>query len=229
MEKVQPQIHDSWKEMLSDEFQQSYFLNLKQFLLEDKKKYRIYPTGSAIFNAFNQTPYPNVKVVIIGQDPYHGTGQAHGLCFSVPFGIKPPPSLINIFKEIRDDLGLPVPNHGNLDYWAMQGVLLLNATLTVRANQPGSHQGKGWEEFTNTVIVKLSQTKENLVFLLWGKYAQNKEELIDTNRHHILKAPHPSPFSANSGFFGCKHFSKTNEILEKNGVQPIDWRVPDVL
>lgn len=229
MEKVQPQIHDSWKEILFDEFQKSYFINLKQFLLEDKKQYRIYPPGSAIFNAFNQTPYSNVRVVIIGQDPYHGTGQAHGLCFSVPFGIKPPPSLVNIFKEIRDDLGLPIPNHGNLDYWAMQGVLLMNATLTVRANQPGSHQGKGWEEFTNTVIVKLSETKENLVFLLWGKYAQNKEELIDTKRHHILRAPHPSPFSANSGFFGCKHFSKTNEILEKNGVEPIDWRVPDVL
>ena len=229
MEKVNPQIHDSWKEMLSDEFQKSYFLNLKQFLLEDKIKYRIYPQGSAIFNAFNQTPCSNVKVVIIGQDPYHGTGQAHGLCFSVPFGIKTPPSLINIFKEIRDDLGLPIPNHGNLDYWAMQGVLLLNATLTVRANQPGSHQGKGWEEFTNTVIVKLSETRENLVFLLWGKYAQNKEVLIDTTRHHILKASHPSPFSAHSGFFGCKHFSKTNGILEKNGVEPIDWRVPDVL
>ncbi|MFW5645579.1 MAG: uracil-DNA glycosylase [Bacteroidota bacterium] len=229
MEKVNPQIHDSWKNALSDEFQKSYFLDLKKFLLDDKKKYRIYPPGPSVFNAFNQTPFTNVKVVIIGQDPYHGTGQAHGLCFSVPFGIKPPPSLINIFKEIRDDLGLPIPNHGNLDYWAMQGVLLLNATLTVRANQPGSHQGKGWEEFTNTVILKLSETKENLVFLLWGKYAQNKEELIDTNRHHILKAPHPSPFSANSGFFGCKHFSKTNDILVKNGVEPIDWRVPDVL
>ncbi|MFW5820912.1 MAG: uracil-DNA glycosylase [Bacteroidota bacterium] len=229
MQKVNPQIHDSWKEILLDEFQKSYFTDLKEFLIEDKKKFRIYPPGSSIFNAFNQTPCSNVKVVIIGQDPYHGTGQAHGLSFSVPFGIKPPPSLINIFKEIRDDLGLPVPNHGNLDFWAMQGVLLLNATLTVRANQPGSHQGKGWEEFTNTVIAKLSETKENLVFLLWGKYAQNKEVLIDSTRHHILKAPHPSPFSAHSGFFGCKHFSKTNEILEKNGLSPIDWRIPDVL
>ncbi len=229
MEKVNPQIHDSWKKMLPEEFQKSYFITLKQFLVEDKKKYRIYPPGSSIFHAFNKTPFSSVKVVIIGQDPYHGTDQAHGLCFSVPFGIKPPPSLINIFKEIRDDLKIPIPNHGNLDYWAMQGVLLLNATLTVRANQPGSHQGKGWEQFTDRVIVRLSETKKNLVFLLWGKYAQNKAALIDSHQHHILKAPHPSPFSAHSGFFGCRHFSKTNGILEQNGISPIDWRVPDVL
>lgn len=229
MEQPNPQIHQSWKEPLLEEFSKPYFLNLKNFLVEEKAKHRIYPPGKFIFHAFNSTPFDNVKVVIIGQDPYHGTGQAHGLCFSVPFGIKPPPSLVNIFKEIQDDLGLPFPNHGNLEYWAMQGVLLLNATLTVRANQAGSHQGKGWEEFTNHTISKLSELKTNLVFLLWGKYAQNKAELIDKSKHHVLEAPHPSPFSAHSGFFGCKHFSKTNKILEENGIEPIDWRVPDLL
>jgi uracil-DNA glycosylase len=229
MEKVNPQIHESWKEPLSDEFQKSYFIKLKEFLIEEKKQHRIYPPGAAIFHAFNQTPLSKVKVVIIGQDPYHGTGQAHGLCFSVPFGIKVPPSLVNIFKEIRDDLGIAIPNHGNLDYWAMQGVLLLNATLTVRAHQAGSHQGKGWETFTDNVIKTLSETKKDLVFLLWGKYAQNKGSIIDTDRHHILKAPHPSPFSAHSGFFGCRHFSKANKILEEKGLTAIDWRIPDVL
>lgn len=229
MEKVDPQIHESWKEILSNEFNQPYFNDLKSFLLEEKKKYRIYPPGKFIFHAFNSTIFKNVKLVIIGQDPYHGTGQAHGLCFSVPFGIKPPPSLVNIFKEIQDDLGIPFPNHGNLEYWAMQGVLLLNATLTVRANQAGSHQGKGWEQFTNKVISTLSHEKENLVFLLWGRYAQDKAELIDQSRHHILTAPHPSPFSARNGFFGCKHFSKANKILEENGITPIDWKIPDLL
>ena len=229
MEKVEPQIHESWKPLLIEEFNQEYFLRLKKFLVEEKSLHRIFPPGKQIFHAFNQTPFENVKVVIIGQDPYHGTGQAHGLCFSVPFGIKPPPSLVNIFKEIRDDLGIPFPNHGNLEYWAMQGVLLLNATLTVRANQAGSHQGRGWEDFTNSVIRKLSANKEKLVFLLWGKYAQNKAELIDKTRHFILEAPHPSPFSAHSGFFGCKHFSRTNQILQENGIPPIDWRVPDLL
>ena len=229
MEPINPQIHDSWKEILKDEFDKDYFIDLKSFLLEEKKKYRIYPPGKFIFHAFNSTPFENVKLIIIGQDPYHGTGQAHGLCFSVPFGIKPPPSLVNIFKEIQDDTGVPFPNHGNLEYWAMQGVLLLNATLTVRAGQAGSHQGKGWEEFTNEVIKRLSDKKENLVFLLWGKFAQNKASLIDNTRHHILEAPHPSPFSAHSGFFGCKHFSKANKILADNGKTTIDWRVPDLL
>lgn len=229
MEKVNPQIHDSWKEVLIDEFSKPYFLNLRNFLVDEKKQHRIYPPGKQIFHAFNSTHFENVKVVIIGQDPYHGTGQAHGLCFSVPFRIKAPPSLINIFKEIQDDLGIPFPNHGNLEYWAMQGVLLLNATLTVRANQAGSHQGKGWEEFTNHVIHTLSETKSNLVFLLWGRFAQNKASLIDQSRHHMLEAAHPSPFSAHSGFFGCKHFSKTNKILEEHGIEPIDWRVPDLL
>lgn len=229
MEQVSPQIHESWKEPLHAEFSKPYFLDLKNFLVEEKALHRIYPPGKFIFHAFNSTPFNNVKVVIIGQDPYHGTGQAHGLCFSVPFGIKPPPSLVNIFKEIQDDLGIPFPNHGNLEYWAMQGVLLLNATLTVRANQAGSHQGKGWEEFTNHTIMKLSELKSNLVFLLWGKYAQDKAKLIDLSRHHVLEAPHPSPFSAHSGFFGCKHFSKTNRILEEYGLEPVDWRVPDLL
>jgi uracil-DNA glycosylase len=164
-------------------------------------------------------------VVILGQDPYHGKGQAHGLCFSVPGGIHPPPSLVNIFKEIHNDLGLPIPGHGNLESWARQGVLLLNATLTVRANQAGSHQNKGWEVFTDAVIRKLSHVREGIVFLLWGRYAQAKEYLVDLEKHHILKAAHPSPFSAHSGFFGCRHFSKTNEILEYQGLAPIDWRL----
>ncbi|MBE0655822.1 MAG: uracil-DNA glycosylase, partial [Bacteroidales bacterium] len=212
---MDPQIHNSWKEILLDEFNKPYFAKLKNFLVEEKAKYRVYPPGPLIFNAFNITPFNTVKVVIIGQDPYHGPGQAHGLCFSVPAGIKPPPSLVNIFKEIGDDLGLPYPNHGNLEYWAMQGVLLLNATLTVRANQAGSHQGKGWEEFTNSVIHKISEQKEKVVFLLWGKFAQNKASLIDKSKHHILEAPHPSPLSAYAGFFGCGHFSKANQLLQE--------------
>ena len=229
MEKTEPHIHDSWKKILLEEFEKEYFLELKDFLLEEKKTYNIYPHGSKIFNAFNQTPFDLVKIVVIGQDPYHGSGQAHGLSFSVPFGIKPPPSLVNIFKEISSDLQLPFPNHGNLEYWAMQGVLLLNATLTVRANQAGSHQGKGWEIFTDTVIQKLSENRKGIIFLLWGKFAQEKAKLIDKEKHHILEAPHPSPFSARTGFFGCKHFSKSNELLTQMGETPIDWRVPDLL
>ena len=211
--EVNPQIEESWKIMLKDEFGQQYFKELKQFLLLEKSNGRVYPPGGLIFNAFRLTPFDRVRVVLLGQDPYHGDGQAHGLCFSVPRGITPPPSLINIFKEIERDLGIPVPGHGNLERWALQGVLLLNATLTVRANQPGSHQRKGWESFTNSVIAKLSEKRVGLVFLLWGKYAQEKEALIDTNRHYVLKAAHPSPYSAYNGFFGCRHFSKTNEIL----------------
>jgi uracil-DNA glycosylase len=224
MEQVNPQIHESWKEVLYEEFKSEYFLNLKSFLLSEKEKnIIIYPPGKNIFNAFNTTPFDKVKVVIIGQDPYHGHGQAHGLCFSVPPGIKPPPSLVNIFKEIKNDLGYEIPEHGNLEHWANQGVLLLNATLTVRANQAGSHQGKGWEEFTNSVIANLSDKKVNLVFLLWGRFAQQKATLIDSNKHFILTAAHPSPFSAYSGFFGCKHFSKTNELLRKTGQGEIEW------
>jgi uracil-DNA glycosylase len=221
--QVNPQIEESWKEVLASEFDNSYFMELKEFLTEEKAKYTVYPPGSKIFNAFQLTPFNQVRVVILGQDPYHGPGQAHGLCFSVPQGIVPPPSLVNIFKEIEKDLGIPIPSGGNLEKWARQGVLLLNATLTVRANQPGSHQKRGWENFTHAVISKLSEKRVGLIFLLWGKFAQEKESLIDTNKHYILKAAHPSPFSAYNGFFGCRHFSKTNEILRKHGLEEIDW------
>jgi len=223
--QVNPQIEESWKEVLASEFANSYFMELKEFLTEEKAKYTVYPPGSKIFNAFQLTPFNQVKVVILGQDPYHGPGQAHGLCFSVPQGIVPPPSLVNIFKEIEKDLGIPIPSGGNLEKWARQGVLLLNATLTVRANQPGSHQKRGWETFTHAVISKLSERRVGIIFLLWGKFAQEKESLIDTNKHYILKAAHPSPFSAYNGFFGCRHFSKTNEILRKHGLQEIDWNL----
>ncbi len=218
-------IDDTWYELLHDEFEKEYFIHLKAFLKSEKEKYTIYPPGSKIFSAFNHTPVDKVKVVIIGQDPYHGAGQANGLCFSVSDGIKQPPSLVNIFKELHNDLNLPMPKNGNLEKWANQGVLLLNATLTVRANQAGSHQKQGWEEFTDSVIKKLSEKKDGLIFLLWGKFAQDKAALIDHSKHSILKAAHPSPFSANKGFFGCKHFSKTNEILINNGQSPIDWKI----
>ncbi len=223
--QVNPQIDESWKEVLAAEFNSSYFMELKEFVLNEKKQHIVYPPGSLIFNAFNLTPFNRVRVVLLGQDPYHGAGQAHGLCFSVLKGITPPPSLVNIFKEIQDDLGIPVPMHGNLERWARQGVLLLNATLTVRANQPGSHQRHGWETITDAVIRELSARRVGLIFLLWGKFAQEKETLIDTNRHYILRAAHPSPFSAFNGFFGCRHFSKTNEILRKHGLEEIDWRI----
>jgi uracil-DNA glycosylase len=219
------QIEQRWKEVLEDEFNSAYFKELKNFLKEEKKDHVIYPPGPKIFNAFNFTPFNRVKAVIIGQDPYHGDGQAHGLCFSVPEGVAKPPSLINIFKELNDDLGIPVPASGNLEKWALQGVMLLNATLTVRAHEPGSHQNKGWEKFTDSAITALSEQRENLVFLLWGAFAQKKSELINPERHHILKAAHPSPFSASNGFFGCGHFSKTNEILRKLGLREIDWKI----
>ncbi len=217
------QIEESWYRQLSEEFQKDYFTELKKFLVEEKQNYIIYPPGLQIFSAFDKTPFEKVKVVILGQDPYHGHGQAHGLCFSVPFGVVPPPSLKNIFKEINSDLNIPVPNHGNLEKWALQGVFLLNATLTVRANNAGSHQKKGWEIFTDKVISTLSKKRNNLVFMLWGRYAQNKEELIDNNKHLILKTVHPSPLSAHSGFFGSKHFSKANNYLVKNNIRHIDW------
>ena len=223
MATVSPQIEGRWKEVLDVEFSSDYFLKLKEFLVEEKNNHIIYPPGNQIFAAFNHTPFNKVKVVILGQDPYHGDKQAHGLCFSVPDGISAPPSLVNIFKELNQDLGIPIPQHGNLVKWAVQGVLLLNATLTVRANQAGSHQKQGWEIFTDRVITELSEKRENLIFLLWGAYAQKKEELIDTSKHHILKAAHPSPLSANKGFFGCKHFSKTNQILRELGLKEIDW------
>jgi len=226
MVTIDPVIHESWKKNLMEEFNSPYFQILKNFLQEEKRQYPVYPPGSRIFAAFDRTPFDKVQVVILGQDPYHGLGQAHGLCFSVPYGIKAPPSLINIFKEIQADLGFPVPDHGNLAYWAAQGVFLLNATLTVRANQPGSHQNKGWEIFTNSVISLLSENTEGLVFLLWGRFAQAKEELIDTARHLVLTAPHPSPYSANTGFFGCRHFSRANEYLVSKRKKEIDWSLP---
>lgn len=219
------QIDDSWYQVLKEEFEKPYFQQLKEFLVAEKRGHVIFPPGPMIFNAFNSTPFNQVKVVLIGQDPYHGAGQAEGLSFSVPLGIKPPPSLVNIYKEMKDDLGLEPPLHGHLRAWAKQGVLLLNAVLTVRAGQPGSHRGKGWELFTDRVIQLLSEQREHLVFFLWGKYAQEKVALIDESRHLVLRAAHPSPYSAASGFFGCKHFSKANAYLESHGIQPIQWKL----
>ncbi len=223
MNKIAPKIEESWKKVLISQFQSPYFADLKAFLLEEKKHHTIYPPGSQIFSAFDTLPFHQVKVVIIGQDPYHGPNQANGMCFSVSKGVTPPPSLKNIYKELHSDVGMKIPQHGDLTHWAKQGVLLLNAALTVRAHQPLSHQNKGWEKFTDFVIQQLSEQRSGLVFLLWGRFAQNKAALIDTQKHHILKAPHPSPLSASRGFFGCKHFSKTNEILTQQGETPIDW------
>jgi uracil-DNA glycosylase len=217
-------IEESWKEVLKHEFTKPYFLQIAAHLKTEKATGAIvYPPGSLIFNAFNQTPFNKVRVVILGQDPYHGPGQAHGLSFSVPDGIAPPPSLVNIYKELHKDIGMPVPKTGNLLTWAKQGVLLLNAVLTVRANEPASHSKIGWMDFTDAVIRKISEEQKGIVFLLWGKFAQEKQVLIDETRHYVLKAAHPSPFSADKGFFGCKHFSKANEILVKQGFPPIDW------
>jgi len=220
---AEPDIEESWKLALKDAFEAESFQSLKKFLQEEKKKGMIYPPGRQIFAAFNLTPLTAVRVVILGQDPYHGYAQAHGLAFSVPDGIKIPPSLQNIYKELNSDLGIPIPQSGNLEKWARQGVLLLNATLTVRAFQAGSHQNHGWEPFTDQVIRTISELRAGVVFLLWGKFAQEKESLIDTSKHFVLKAAHPSPFSAHRGFFGCRHFSKTNEILRNNGMGEIDW------
>ncbi len=224
METKNVAIHPSWNEVLKDEFTKPYFQKLREFLVEEKKQFKVYPPGKHIFSAFNHTPWDKLKVVIIGQDPYHGPGQANGLCFSVSDAVQKPPSLKNIFKEIEADLGIPIPHGGDLAPWAEQGILLLNATLTVRANHPGSHQKKGWEEFTDEVIKKISDQKKGIVFILWGKYAQTKEVLINTNKHFILKAAHPSPL-AGGKFFGCKHFSVTNKLLEHNLILPIDWRI----
>ncbi|GMT45895.1 MAG: uracil-DNA glycosylase 2 [bacterium] len=223
MVKSAPEIEESWQLALQDEFEADYFARLKDFLREEVKTQTVYPPGKLIFSAFNLTPLTAVRVVIIGQDPYHGRGQAQGLAFSVPDGIRIPPSLQNIYKELHDDLDIPVSSSGNLEKWARQGVMLLNATLTVRAGQAGSHQGKGWEVFTDEVIRTISELRAGIVFLLWGRFAQEKAELIDTSRHYILKAAHPSPFSAHKGFFGCRHFSKTNEILRANDMGEIDW------
>lgn len=217
-------IEESWKAVLHEEFEKDYFSKIKTFIVAEKARGKItYPPGSLIFNAFNRTPFEKVKVVILGQDPYHGAGQAHGLSFSVPLGVAPPPSLKNMYKELQADVGFQIPNHGNLEHWADQGVFLLNAFLTVNASEPASHQKAGWEQFTDAVIKTLSEKREHLVFLLWGRFAQEKASLIDAEKHLILKAAHPSPFSAHSGFFGCKHFSKTNDYLSQNGTAPIDW------
>lgn len=219
-------IEASWKEVLIDEFSKDYFFKIRSQLIEEKKKgLTIYPPGPEIFNAFDSTPFQNVKVVILGQDPYHGPGQAHGLCFSVKSPVKPPPSLVNIYKEINNDIGLPIAHTGDLSSWTKQGVFLLNAMLTVRAREAGSHKALGWQNFTDAVIKALSDKRENLIFLLWGKFAQSKSLLIDPSKHHVLKAPHPSPFSAHSGFFGSKHFSKTNQLLKDSGQTEIDWSV----
>lgn len=219
-------IHESWKQVLKNEFEKAYFLEIVTFLRTERMAgATIYPPGSLIFNAYNTTPFDQVKVVIIGQDPYHGPGQAHGLSFSVQNGIATPPSLQNIYKELHTDIGMPIPNHGNLTPWAEQGVLLLNASLTVRANQPMSHAKIGWSGFTDATIATISKEKEKVVFLLWGKFAQEKQVLIDETKHLVLKAAHPSPLSAYNGFFGCRHFSKTNEYLSKNGLSPINWNL----
>lgn len=225
MEQINPQIEESWKNALAAEFGKPYFKALKSFLSEEKKQYQIFPPGKNIFEAFNRTPFTNVKVVLLGQDPYHGAGQAHGLCFSVPEEVSLPPSLQNIFRELQTDLNIPFPQHGDLSSWARQGVLLLNATLTVRANEAGSHQGHGWEVFTDAVISLLSAEKSGLIFILWGKYAQNKKVLIDTQKHFVLEAPHPSPLSVYRGFFGCRHFSGVNDLLVKAGKAPIHWQL----
>jgi uracil-DNA glycosylase len=216
-------IEASWKKILQNEFRQDYFLQLENFLKEEYNKETIYPSRKEIFQAFELCPFDSTRVVILGQDPYHGYQQAHGLCFSVNEGIKSPPSLVNIFKELHSDLGLPIPIKGNLSKWASQGILMLNATLTVQAAKPGSHQKKGWEQFTDAVISRLSEKKENLVFLLWGAYAQHKGEIIDRNKHLVLESAHPSPFSVRRGFFGNKHFSKTNNFLIGKKLKFIEW------
>jgi uracil-DNA glycosylase len=217
-------IDPAWKSRLQDEFTKEYFVRLAQFVREEYRVTTIYPPGSLIFNALNLCPFEKVKAVIIGQDPYHGPGQAHGLCFSVREGVGFPPSLINIFKEIESDLGIKRPTNGNLERWAAQGVLLLNATLTVRAHLAGSHQKNGWEEFTDSVITRLNMEKEHLVFFLWGAYAQKKGEAIDRSKHLVLESVHPSPLSASRGFFGNKHFSRCNDYLITHGKTPIDWQ-----
>ena len=216
-------IDESWRERLQSEFDAPYFAQLTDFVRHEYATTRVYPPGSQMFAAFDACPFDKVKVVILWQDPYHEPGQAHGLCFSVNDGVPFPPSLQNIFKEIHDDIGTPVPMSGDLTRWANQGVLLLNATLTVRAHQAGSHQNKGWEQFTDAVIHRLAQERENLVFILWGSYAQRKGEFIDRSRHLVLQSPHPSPLSAHRGFFGNRHFSRTNEYLTAHGIEPILW------
>lgn len=222
-------LHESWKRVLGDEFEKPYMQQLRSFLAEEKRQGKvIYPEGREIFNALDSTPFDKVKVVILGQDPYHGPGQAHGLCFSVKPGVPFPPSLRNIFKELNQSFSLPIPQHGCLQSWASQGVLLLNATLTVEQGKAGSHQGRGWERFTDTIVQKLSEHRQGLVFVLWGSYAQKKGQIIDVGKHTILRSAHPSPLSAHRGFFGNGHFRKANEILLQQGKEAIDWAVPNI-
>ena len=225
MEVRRPDIDESWYRVLRPQFEAAYFSELKTFLVEEKRRYPVFPPGPLIFNAFNLTPFDKVKVVILGQDPYHGPGQAHGLSFSVPDGVPFPPSLQNIFKELHADLGIPIAHSGNLEKWAREGVLLLNASLTVRAGQAASHSRHGWERFTDAAISALSEQREHLVFILWGNYAIAKQALIDTSKHLVLTSVHPSPLSASRGFFGCHHFSKTNDYLMQHGMEPIDWKL----
>ncbi len=221
---ISPTIHESWKKVLAGEFRKPYFTALKSFLVAEKKSGQVvFPPGKLIFNAFDSTPFDQVKVVILGQDPYHGPGQAHGLCFSVQKGIATPPSLRNIYQELASDVDFKIPDHGHLQKWADQGVLLLNAILTVRAHQAASHRNIGWEEFTDAAIRKLNEEREGLVFLLWGGFAKRKANMIDGSKHYVLKAAHPSPLSAHNGFYGCKHFSQANEYLNSRGMTEIDW------
>jgi len=227
MDKKNVKLEPSWLKVLGEEFDQPYMVKLKEFLVAQKSSGKIiYPAGSNWFSAFNSTPFDQVKVVILGQDPYHGPNQAHGLCFSVLPGVAIPPSLRNMYQELHSDLGISPPNHGCLTQWADQGVLLLNATLTVEQGNAGAHQGQGWEQFTDRAVHVLNEQREGLVFLLWGSYAQKKGALIDTAKHRVLKAPHPSPLSAHRGFFGCKHFSMTNQYLKEQGLAPIEWQLP---
>ena len=225
MSSQTPQIDPSWYQVLAGEFNKSYFKELKNSLLSEKKRHQVYPPGSRIFAAFNSTPFERVKVVIIGQDPYHGPGQANGLSFSVARGVALPPSLKNIYKELAADLQIPPADHGDLQKRADQGVLMLNPFLTVRHRAPASHRKMGWEQFTNAVIQHLSEQREGIIFMLWGNFARSKKELIDSSRHHVLEAAHPSPYSAKNGFFGCRHFSRANQILEDQNKSPIDWQL----
>jgi uracil-DNA glycosylase len=219
-------LHNDWAPLLEQEFQKPYYLRLRQFLIEEYRTKVVYPDKYDIFNALHLTPYAETKVVILGQDPYHGPGQAHGLSFSVKPGVTPPPSLQNIFKELQSDLGCTIPNHGHLVSWAKQGVLLLNTVLTVRAGSPASHKGKGWEQFTDQVIATLNERDVPMVFILWGRHAQEKASFINTRKHCIISSPHPSPFSANRGFFGSRPFSRANQFLRANGLPEIDWQLP---
>lgn len=221
-------LHPSWLEPLRGEFEQAYMGELKRFLLTEKTRGKhIFPNGANWFRALDLTPLEEVRVVILGQDPYHGPGQAHGLCFSVPIGIQPPPSLVNIYKELKSDLGIKPATHGFLEHWASQGVLLLNSVLTVEKGRAASHRDRGWERFTDSIIARVNAKPEPVVFMLWGSYAQKKAAFVDASRHLTLKAPHPSPLSAHSGFFGCRHFSKANAFLESNGLKPVDWALPE--